>query len=166
MLRGSGTNLRSLPVIQNLTAIDRQIIITGAAPVGGVFGGSLPARLATSQGNGGTIYISPSGNDTTGTGTIGNPYRTPHKAFSVVNLTGGLILCRGGTYNLAGTGVSGTGQQQYNRVGSISNPPQIMAYPGETPIFTNAMFLVGTSTSTQGLRIGPGLIFKNGVAEG
>lgn len=136
------------------------------APVTGtptVFGTALPARLASSLGDGGTIYISPSGSDSTGNGTIGSPYFTLHKAFSVVALTGGLILCRGGTYNYSGTGVGGSGQQQFNRIGSTTNPPQVRAYPAETPVFTNCMVLVGASSTTRGLRFGPGLTIGSGV---
>lgn len=78
-------------------------------PTPSKFGELLPARLAPSKGDGGTIYISPTGSDS-GDGSINRPFKTPHKAFSVVNLTGGLILARGGTYNLSGTGEAGIQQ--------------------------------------------------------
>lgn len=44
-----------------------------------------------------TIYISPSGNDTTGNGTSGNPYATISKAHTVAT-SGDSIVCKDGTY--------------------------------------------------------------------
>ena len=44
------------------------------------------------------IYVSTSGNDQTGTGTIDNPYRTITHALSVAN-AGDVITLRGGVYN-------------------------------------------------------------------
>lgn len=164
MLRGSGSRRRG--VIQGTASqtYTLDIASAGTSDASGIqLGGSLPARLAPSLNDGGTIFISPDGNDSTGTGTILNPYKSLHKAFSVVALTGGLIYCRGGSYDLTGTGVGGTPQQQFNRVGSITNPPQVKAYQSEVPVFNKEMVLIGTSSSTKGIRIGPGLTFAGGV---
>ena len=45
-----------------------------------------------------TYYISPSGNDATGTGTINSPWRTLFKACQSVNTTGDIIHVNAGTY--------------------------------------------------------------------
>jgi len=58
----------------------------------------------------GTIYVSAAGNDTTGNGTIGNPYRSPLKAFQVAwdsKVKGQpkkILLNRGDTYSYTGNG--------------------------------------------------------------
>lgn len=50
----------------------------------------------------GTVYISPTGNDTTGTGTYANPWLTISKALTGISANGRIIL-KNGTYT-AGTG--------------------------------------------------------------
>jgi Right handed beta helix region len=45
-----------------------------------------------------TYYISPSGNDATGTGTINNPWKTLKKATATVNTSGDIIHVNSGTY--------------------------------------------------------------------
>lgn len=45
-----------------------------------------------------TYYISPSGNDATGTGAIGNPWQTLYKACTSVTTTGDIIHVNAGTY--------------------------------------------------------------------
>lgn len=45
-----------------------------------------------------TYYIDPSGNDTTGTGAIGFPWKTLYKATSVVTTSGDIIHINAGTY--------------------------------------------------------------------
>lgn len=45
-----------------------------------------------------TYYISPSGNDATGNGTIGNPWKTLYKATSTVTAAGNIIHVVAGTY--------------------------------------------------------------------
>ncbi len=63
-----------------------------------------------------TYYISPNGNDATGNGTAGNPWKTLFKATSTVNTTGDIIHVNAGTYtetqvcNLAaGVSIEGDG---------------------------------------------------------
>jgi len=62
-----------------------------------------------------TYYISPSGNDLTGNGSTGNPWKSFSKAFGEMSAADTLIL-KDGTYSIAtGTGViniSGTGSAQ------------------------------------------------------
>ncbi len=49
-------------------------------------------------GNAATWYISPSGNDITGNGTAGNPWKTLFKATSAVTASGDIIHVNAGTY--------------------------------------------------------------------
>ena len=48
--------------------------------------------------NAATYYISPSGNDATGNGTIGNPWKTLYKATSTITTPGNIIHVNAGTY--------------------------------------------------------------------
>jgi len=66
-------------------------------------------------------YISPSGDDGTGDGSIGTPWRTQSHAESQMS-NGDTLYCRGGTYS------SDAG---YN----ITTEITIQAYTGETPVF-------------------------------
>jgi hypothetical protein len=63
-----------------------------------------------------TYYISPSGNDATGNGSAGNPWKTLYKATSTVTTSGDIIYVNAGTYtetqasNLAkGVSIQGAG---------------------------------------------------------
>ncbi len=63
-----------------------------------------------------TFYISPFGNDVTGNGTLGNPWKTLYKATSTVTTSGNIIHVNAGTYtetqtcNLAiGVSIEGDG---------------------------------------------------------
>lgn len=53
------------------------------------------------------IYVSTTGNDTTGTGSSGNPYATPGKAASVM-VAGDRMLVKAGTYNIDLTATANT----------------------------------------------------------
>ena len=46
-----------------------------------------------------TYYISPAGSDTTGDGSVGNPWATLYKASSTVTIPGSTIFVKAGTYN-------------------------------------------------------------------
>ena len=76
-----------------------------------------------------TYYISPTGNDTTGDGSFGNPWASLNKFYTTLS-AGDIGYCRGGTY---------TGTANRNKTvsggGSVGNPITIKNYPGETPIF-------------------------------
>lgn len=50
----------------------------------------------------GTVYVSPAGNDTTGTGAIGSPFASPGKAASVA-VSGDVISIASGTYLITTT---------------------------------------------------------------
>ncbi len=78
--------------------------------------------LAVALNAGATVYyISPSGNDVTGDGSLGNPWKTLVKATTAVTTAGDLIHVLAGTYtetttcNLA-VGVSLSGDGQYNTI--------------------------------------------------
>ncbi len=74
-----------------------------------------------------TVYMSPTGSDALGNGTLASPYLTLSKSFAALP-TGGTIYCRGGTYY----------QGAENNIGGKTNVT-IQAYPGETPIFDGGM---------------------------
>lgn len=77
-----------------------------------------------------TYYISPSGNDTTGDGSIGNPWLSLNKAWQYV-VAGDTVYMRGGTYAYT------TQQVMQGKNGtSSSNMINLFAYPGETPVIT------------------------------
>lgn len=85
------------------------------------------------------IYISPTGNDTTGNGSQGNPYQTLSKAYSVA-INGDTINLADGIYNLAGDvgltinkdlTISGTtNDQQENNNGTIIDAINFQGNPG------------------------------------
>jgi len=73
-----------------------------------------------------TYYVATNGSDTTGDGTIGNPYATISKAVGVM-VAGDTTYVRGGTYVCSKTisiSKSGTSGAYY----------YLLAYPGEQPI--------------------------------
>jgi len=74
------------------------------------------------------IYISPSGNDGTGNGSIGSPYFTLGTAWSHIS-TGDTIYCRGGTYAYTATNTLS------NKSGAADSLIYILNYPGEKPVF-------------------------------
>lgn len=79
-----------------------------------------------------TYYFSTLGSDLTGTGTISNPWGSPHFGANQLN-PGDSLVGRGGTYYLPGT------SDEFIYVNSKSGTAGahiiITNYPGETPIF-------------------------------
>jgi len=73
-------------------------------------------------------YISPTGNDTSGNGSISTPYFTLSKAWGDV-AAGDTIYVRGGTYNYTATNTLS------NKSGGVGNLISILNYPGESPVF-------------------------------
>lgn len=62
-------------------------------------------RFSTNAGSGLTTtikYCAANGNDTTGDGSSGNPYRQPGKAAQVIGAGGGIIKLKSGSYTLGG----------------------------------------------------------------
>ena len=72
-------------------------------------------------------YIAPAGNDSTGDGSIGKPWRTLSKFYSVAT-PGDALWCRGGTY-------SGTSGTYVTTSGASGAPITVAAYPSEIPVF-------------------------------
>lgn len=82
-------------------------------------------------------YLSPTGDDTYGKGTIDSPWFTLNKAWSVVK-AGDLIYMRGGTY------LYKTGQSLRNKSGAAGSLIKVWAMPGEQPVITPASVYTGT----------------------
>lgn len=112
-------------VAARLLAAEARLSALEATPS---FGTLLPARI--SAGSGSTFYISQAGNDTTGDGSLGSPWKTPSKAFATVPL-GSTIRARdtGGTFVL-------TGDQTWNRVGTAGTVTTLESAPGERAVFS------------------------------
>lgn len=75
------------------------------------------------------VYISPTGNDGTGDGSISTPYLTIEAAWADVS-AGDTIYVRGGTYEFT------TRQDLTAKNGTAGGLIYVLAYPGETPLFT------------------------------
>ncbi|MCP4372928.1 MAG: right-handed parallel beta-helix repeat-containing protein [Deltaproteobacteria bacterium] len=75
-----------------------------------------------------TYYISPTGNNTTGDGSIGTPWATLKKVEASIS-AGDTVYCRGGTYVNHPSVV-------WNVPASSENPITIIAFPDETPVFS------------------------------
>jgi len=76
-------------------------------------------------------FISPTGSDTTGTGTISNPWFTLNKAWTVLK-AGDTVYLRGGTYAF------NTQQNLRGKDGTAGSLINIFAYPNETPVLTKS----------------------------
>ncbi len=99
------------------------------------------------------IYVSPLGNDTTGTGSINNPYRTIQKAFSFAAADSTIYL-RDGVYNFSAT-------FKPSRSGSIGKYIKIWAYSGEHPVldFSGEPY----NSSSRGVTISVNYIYLKGI---
>jgi len=78
-----------------------------------------------------TWYISSTGNDATGDGSIGSPFFTLNKVWTVIG-AGDTVYLRGGTYAF------NTQQSLTGKNGTSGNMINIFAYPNETPILTKS----------------------------
>jgi len=82
----------------------------------------------------GIYYVSTTGDDDTGTGSITEPWAT--WAYGVNRMSPGDILyIRGGTYRTTGTGASTVHSRWENVWGTAEDTIRIWAYPGEYPVF-------------------------------
>ncbi|SHJ13190.1 Por secretion system C-terminal sorting domain-containing protein [Tangfeifania diversioriginum] len=81
--------------------------------------------------NAATYYLSPTGNDTSGDGSIGSPWFTLNKAWTVIK-AGDTIYLRGGTYEY------NSRQTLSGKNGSSGNNIHVFAYPNETPALTKS----------------------------
>jgi len=93
-----------------------------------------------------TYYISPLGNDSTGDGTIGNPWANWTKLESVSLSAGDTVYLRGGTYRTTRSNSVSTHVLWNGFNGTSSNLINIFAYPGESPILN--MDNITTTVST------------------
>lgn len=84
-------------------------------------------------------FCSPSGNDSTGTGTIGNPWRNPNLKWDSMQ-SGDVMYLRNGTYSAQGDTYSGgtwmfwttsSHSGVHNGGSSAALPMAMVAYPGE-----------------------------------
>ena len=100
----------------------------------------------------GEYYVSPTGNDNNA-GTIGSPFFTLSKAWSVVpNNTGATIYLRGGTYNY------NSRQLLVGKNGTAANSLKVFAFPGEVPVLSRG----ATYTNNQGIEFSGNYVhFKN-----
>lgn len=80
--------------------------------------------------SGATYYVSPGGSDSN-PGTIGQPFFTLKKAWTVIQ-AGDIVYLRGGTYLFP------TSQELTGKSGTSANPIKIWAYPGENPVITKS----------------------------
>ena len=108
-----------------------------------------------------TYYCSPSGSNSSGTGTINNPWFDLRGAQGTAR-AGDLILFRGGTYS----GITNGSNSWYsvNRLttnGTSSDYIVIKNYPGETPVFSNMDYFSMTLYSYQVI---DGLTFQGGIS--
>jgi len=71
------------------------------------------------------IYVATTGNDTTGTGSLTQPYKTIAKGLTMVPV-GGYVYVRAGTYAITASIVP--------KSGTAGNLVHLFAYPGERPV--------------------------------
>jgi len=83
-----------------------------------------------------TYYCSPSGDNSTGDGTIGNPWLNLAGASAVV-APGSLIYLRGGSYADAGQASFAYSNNNLAVSGTVENPIVVTNYPGEIAVFTD-----------------------------
>jgi len=79
-------------------------------------------------------YVSTTGNDGTGDGSIGNPWATWEKLADVL-VAGDTGYIRGGTYRSTKGAAATVVCRWDNLNGTAGNPIQIFAYPDEVPVF-------------------------------
>lgn len=104
--------------------------------------------LLQSAGLAATFYISPSGNDTTGNGSAGNPWFSLQKAGQSV--AGDLVLAQPGTYNYSS-------QNTLSATGTADRPITYRANGAVTINFTNpatlGIYITGSNVIFDGFKI-------------
>ena len=128
--------------------------VTSPAPTPDVVGARLPVSFGVGSMPGTVRFVSVSGSDSTGTGSLQAPFKTLGKAESVSG-NGDSIVVRGGTYPVAGNAVS------IDRVGLT-----VTAYPGEVPVFDGSIAAPGSVTVEGSLRSFAYQPLPAGVGEG
>lgn len=95
-----------------------------------IFGLSILLPVSSVAGSA-TYYISPTGNDQSGDGTKGNPWKSLAKAVPHLSSPGDTLYCRGGVY----TSLTDSAWASSGRDGTAAQPMSIRNFPGETPVF-------------------------------
>jgi hypothetical protein len=91
-----------------------------------------------------TYYVSTTGDDITGVGTLDNPFRTIPKALSLTTTPGSTINIRGGTYAVSAT-------ITLSRSGTSSNLYKLLAHQNEKPTLDFSAMPIGSNN--RGIRI-------------
>ena len=81
-----------------------------------------------------TYYISPSGNDETGDGSLEKPWYNIAVAYAAAQ-AGDHIICRGGTYKISKYGTDGKLTVRMTKNGTADAPIVIRCADGEKPVF-------------------------------
>lgn len=112
------------------------------APPGSTDAGADTIGTASYTPPAGSIYVAPSGSDTTGTGAVGAPYATAAKAVAMA-VDGSTIVLRAGSYHEGGD-TSKLTQTDSARYGVIVNKSvTIQNYPGEAVWFDGSSVATG-----------------------
>jgi hypothetical protein len=122
----------------------KSVWLYGIEPEGPDGAGADPVGTASYTIPVGSIYVAPTGSDTTGTGLIGAPYATLSKAHSMV-ATNGTIVMRAGSYHEGADWSSGT-TPRYGLTLNKSNFT-VMNYPGEAVWFDGSVVHTGWTPS-------------------
>lgn len=104
---------------------------------------------------GSILFVSPTGNDVTGTGSQSNPYATPAKALTTANAGTGIyhILVAAGTYNLGATLTVNSGREismwgGYNATDWTRNISTNVSRIVDTNIGAGAAYLINHAVAT------------------
>lgn len=120
----------------------------GSAITFGGIGAQLPINYNLASITGAKLYVSPTGNDTSGNGSVGSPYKTVKKAITSAATSPTTVLVAGGTYDLD---AEGNTYVDWSKAGYTLT---IKALPGETPIFDGSIASPTTSTTENGVGSG------------
>jgi uncharacterized repeat protein (TIGR02059 family) len=93
----------------------------------------IPLLLISLIGSAATYYVSPTGNDSNN-GSINSPWLTLQYGVNHIS-AGDILYMRGGTYRSTYNGSSNVQLRISGLTGSSGSPINILAYPGETPVF-------------------------------
>ncbi|QQS20317.1 right-handed parallel beta-helix repeat-containing protein [Candidatus Saccharibacteria bacterium] len=124
---------------RRLQKVGPRTTATGTNPTANA--GSVAVGAASYAVPGDAIYVATGGNDTTGVGTIGAPYRTLVRAITAAT-SGKTIVLRAGTYHEGGSNHTSAIGIEVNR-----NNLTIQNYPGEAVWFDGSSVQTGWSQS-------------------
>lgn len=109
--------------------------------------GAVPLGTARYNVSATALFVSLQGSDTTGTGTVGSPYRTLAKAHASLPAAGGMICVRGGTATSPWV-YEGEGSTSLNVGLNMDKQVTVQNYPGEAVIYDGSQVLTGWTTDT------------------